>query len=287
MSIDNIEQARAIGARARVVKTPVGDGFMVWHVWGPPTGKPLILLHGGSGSWNHWVRNVEFLAARGFHVIVADMPSFGDSARVPHGEDADALPPHLELGASLMLGRQRATVVGFSCGSLTAGLWMKQSPERFAGIVFVGGPSLTERSQVRVKMESWYHVPPGPERERIIAANLRALMIGRDDNVHEFSLALHTENLLRDRMRKRRMSVHPWLVDVVPKIEVPVAGIYGVLDAAFPDNRLDGIEASLRRAPLFHSMTRIHDVGHWVQFEDAPAFNAALAHFLDTAALKW
>jgi len=32
---------------------------VVWRTWG--TGTPLVLLHGGYGSWLHWVRNIEGL----------------------------------------------------------------------------------------------------------------------------------------------------------------------------------------------------------------------------------
>ena len=38
-------------------------GRMVWHRWGEELGQaardqpPVVLLHGGSGSWTHWVRN--------------------------------------------------------------------------------------------------------------------------------------------------------------------------------------------------------------------------------------
>ena len=42
-----------------------GDGTMVWRRWGPthPTSaNSLVLLHGGSGSWRHWIRNIEALA---------------------------------------------------------------------------------------------------------------------------------------------------------------------------------------------------------------------------------
>ncbi len=40
-------------------------GDVVWHVWGQEhveSTTPLVLLHGGSGSWTHWVRNVQHLA---------------------------------------------------------------------------------------------------------------------------------------------------------------------------------------------------------------------------------
>ena len=56
--------------------TPNHEGEVVWHIWG--TGKPLVLLHGGTGSWLHWVRNIEPLA-RDFMLVVPDIPGSGES----------------------------------------------------------------------------------------------------------------------------------------------------------------------------------------------------------------
>ena len=52
---------------AQRIETPTSGGQMVWHCWGE--GKPIVLLHGGSGSWTHWLRNIEPLAARGRRVF--------------------------------------------------------------------------------------------------------------------------------------------------------------------------------------------------------------------------
>ena len=41
----------AVTADAEVVHTPCGDGNLVWRRWGK--GRPLVLVHGGSGSWTH------------------------------------------------------------------------------------------------------------------------------------------------------------------------------------------------------------------------------------------
>ena len=40
----------------------------------------MLLLHGGSGSWTHWLRNIQPLVDAGRQVLVPDLPGFGDSA---------------------------------------------------------------------------------------------------------------------------------------------------------------------------------------------------------------
>jgi alpha-beta hydrolase superfamily lysophospholipase len=54
-------------------------GGMIWHAWGPDNAPTFVLLHGGSGSWTHWIRNIEPLVAEGYRVLAVDLPGFGDS----------------------------------------------------------------------------------------------------------------------------------------------------------------------------------------------------------------
>ena len=60
-----LEHIEAVAAKSRAIKVPMGpssaggNGQQMWHVWGEGSGKPtLLLFHGGSGSWIHWIRNV-------------------------------------------------------------------------------------------------------------------------------------------------------------------------------------------------------------------------------------
>ncbi|HJS87839.1 MAG TPA: alpha/beta fold hydrolase, partial [Acetobacteraceae bacterium] len=56
---------------------------MVWRLWG--SGLPLVLLHGGTGSWRHWVRNIEAFADHRL-VVCADLPGLGCSDMPPDPE---------------------------------------------------------------------------------------------------------------------------------------------------------------------------------------------------------
>ena len=75
-----LETIESVAARSRAIRVPMGNGGkQMWHVWGEGSGKPtLLLFHGGSGSWIHWIRNVLPLSQH-FEVYAADMPGLGDS----------------------------------------------------------------------------------------------------------------------------------------------------------------------------------------------------------------
>ena len=80
-----LETIEAVAATSKAIKVPMGPssagggGRQMWHVWGEGSGKPaLLLFHGGSGSWIHWIRNVQPLSQH-FTVYAADMPGLGDS----------------------------------------------------------------------------------------------------------------------------------------------------------------------------------------------------------------
>src|SRR4029077_14972180 len=90
----------SVAAEAVRVETPCGEGTMAWRVWG--SGPPLVLLHGGYGSWMHWIRNVLPLSRR-FTVIAADLPGLGESATPPEPWTAQGLAAIVVAGLASVL----------------------------------------------------------------------------------------------------------------------------------------------------------------------------------------
>lgn len=288
--MDNPDDLPALAARASRHTTPCGDGLLVWHRWGPTPGAaaggaagvPVVLLHGGSGSWTHWLRNIGALAAAGHAVWVPDMPGFGESAAPPDGQDADVLPGWLELGLQQLVGATPVALVGFSFGALVAGLWARDRPARVARLVLVGSPGLSAERLPPLDLRRWDSLPPGGARLAVHRHNLLQLMLAHAASATPLAVALHAANVERDRLRQRRLMLTDALVPLLPQLDCPVHGIWGMLDVLYA-SRLSLIGQVLGTAPGYRGLALLPDAGHWVAFEAAGAFNAALAAALGPA----
>jgi 2-hydroxy-6-oxonona-2,4-dienedioate hydrolase len=257
---------------------------MVWHTWGQATRRPelapLVLLHGGSGSWMHWLRNIPALVESGRWVLVPDLPGFGDSAVPAGGSDADALPEPMEQGLNMLVGSAACDLVGFSFGGMVAGFIAERFAARAARVVLVGAPGLGVALDKAIRLRAWRHITDAGERDAIHRHNLAALMLYREEAITELALRLHIANVLRDRMKGRSLARTDALAQSLARLKCPVYAVYGREDALYR-GKLDLLQAALEKAPDFRGLALIEDAGHWVQFERAGAFDEALFAALD------
>ena len=279
-----IDEAKALLSLARRVETPCGAGTLVWHRWGEESCQkslaPVVLLHGGSGSWTHWLANIEALVQSGREVLVPDLPGFGDSAPPLQGTDADVMPEPLAQGLQYLLGNRACDLVGFSFGGMVAGLLAAKFSARVARLVLVGAPGLGITPETPLQLSSWRHLPEAAQRDAVHRSNLAALMLHRPEAITELALRLHVANVLRDRMRGRSLSRSDVLARALPQVVCRVDAIYGSEDALYR-GRMALLEPVLRQAKNFGSLRLIEAAGHWVQFEQPEAFNQALLAVLD------
>jgi len=275
-------------AQARRHVTPCGAGEMVWHCWGSdgpgqPAPAPLVLLHGGSGSWTHWVRNIEALAGAGRSVWIPDLPGFGDSALPGGGFDADAIVPPLASGMLALFGTQAVDLVGFSFGGMTAGLLLAEHPALARQLVLVGAPAMGVVPRRQFELKAWRHLP-AQEQADVHRYNLAALMLADPGLIDGLALELHVANVMRDRMPRRRLAHTDLLARSLPRVTCPVHAIYGARDALYKEwiTALEG--AYVAAAPDFRGLALIEGAGHWVQFERPDAFLTALRAALQAGA---
>ena len=80
------------------------------------SGHPMLLLHGGMGSWNHWIRNIDVLAEH-YEVRAVDAPSYGDSEQVDYGlTPQEYLQVYTASIAKLVADDETFSIAGFSFG---------------------------------------------------------------------------------------------------------------------------------------------------------------------------
>jgi 2-hydroxy-6-oxonona-2,4-dienedioate hydrolase len=272
--------AAGIAAEAERIETPCGDGAMVWRCWGG--GPPLVLLHGGYGSWMHWIRNVLPLS-RQFRVIAPDLPGLGESATPPEPWTAEGLAAIIVAGLDIVLPPSQSGkwvsphLAGFSFGGVIGGNVAAQLGDRVRGFTVVGSNGLgLERSPTPLK-----RVAPGAGDAEEFAThryNLSQLMIADPDKIDELALYLQKTNHARARMRSRRFSRSGALVEALPRITARLDGIWGERDAtAYP--HVDERARILRSFQPKARFAVVPGAGHWVQYEAADRFNALIAEF--------
>lgn len=264
-----------VAAAARRVETPCGDGSLVWRVWG--SGPPLVLLHGGYGSWTHWIRNVPVLSQK-LTVIAPDLPGLGESATPPEPWSADGLAAIIVAGLdSVLPAGERPHLAGFSFGGVIGGVVAAQLGDRLKAFTVVGSNGLgLERSPTPLE-----RVAPDAGEEQEFAThryNLNQLMIHNPDKIDELALWLQKTNHARARMRSRRFSRSGALVEALPKITARLDGIWGERDAtAYP--HVEERKRILQSVQPTARFTVVPGAGHWVQFEEADAFNRIITEY--------
>ena len=273
ISEETVVFVEGVAAEAQRIETPCGAGTMVWRVWG--SGPPLILLHGGYGSWTHWIRNVLVLARR-FTVIAPDLPGLGESSTPPEPHTAEGLAAIIVEGLDIVLSKDAAPhIAGFSFGGVLGGHVAAQLGDRLRALTLVGSNGL---GLVR-QPTALQRVPAGVSAEEALAVhrhNLGALMIADPAKIDELAVYIQSQNAPRGRVRSRRFSRADTLARALPLVKARLDGIWGARDAtAYP--HLDERARVLRSFQPGARFEVIAGAGHWVQYEAAERFNPLLA----------
>jgi 2-hydroxy-6-oxonona-2,4-dienedioate hydrolase len=268
-SVDEVE------ARSQRFATPCGEGELVWRRWG--AGPAVVLLHGGTGSWTHWIRNVLPLA-QAHTVWVPDMPGFGDSASPPKGADVGVIAAIVADGAARLVN-ERFALAGFSFGGLVAGHLAAARPELVRKLVLVGAGGLGLRDGKKLPLLAWRHLKDDAARTEAHRHNLASLMLWQPSSIDALALHIQSHNAARSRINSGPFSRGDVLLAPLAKVQAPVDGIWGRHDStAF--GRLAEIEPILRRTDPQARVTIVEEAGHWVLYEQPDALNAALAQAL-------
>ncbi|WP_399680384.1 alpha/beta fold hydrolase [Xenophilus sp.] len=283
--------ARALIARTEALATvhdAVHAGTRVrWRRFGPTdaAGPPLVLLHGGHGSWMHWLRNVPALSA-GRALWLPDLPGYlgSDTPPAPAPAAGQApLQPLLDVLQGTLDGLVGAgtpiALGGFSFGGIVAAKLAVQRGH-IARLALAGSGGHATLRHLAVEMVNWRAAPDRDAERAALAHNLKALMLHDPAALDALAFEIHDIACHATRFRSKDASLAGGLqqaLDAMDERGVPQLLLWGERDVT-ADAR--ALVAALTRGHPLREGCIVEGAGHWVQFEAAQAFDARLLRFL-------
>lgn len=266
-----------LDASARKVLTPCGSGSLVWRTWGE--GKPLVLVHGGSGSWQHWVRNIDAFAAQR-QVWCPDTPYYGDSSDPAEPGGMAGIAQAFAQGYGQLFNGMPVDAIAFSFGSLVTCEALAIAPGVLDRLILVGAAS-HGLPRHDIGLQPWKSLEDAQARYALHRDNLHRLMLAHpvDD---EGAVRLHVRAVEAGRFNSRRLAFSTRVRDLIGSLRVrQLDAIYGEHDPT-AGRDLPALKTLFETQRPGLRFAVIADAGHWVPYERAEEFMQAVqSHWPD------
>ena len=242
----------------------------------------LVLFHGGMGSWKHWIRNIDALAAR-FTVHALDHPSYGDSAPVPRETTG---PQYLDLVHGLLReivpGDAPLRLAGFSFGAAIADNMARRLGPRVSHLALISPGGFPMRKFGERPIRS-YKEAGGDDRlfREICRHNLLVNMLSDPASVSEETVDIQVELVRRTRFDSRKVSGGGTLLGDLAEVAHrggKIRLLWGERDdSTFRPAKL--LIGEVQGAVPGLDLHRVPQAGHWSAYENAPEVNRLLLEF--------
>ncbi|NEM96479.1 alpha/beta fold hydrolase [Pontibacter burrus] len=255
--------------------------------------ETLILIHGLGSYLPAWNKNIEDLS-KNYRTIALDLPGYGKSSK----EDVQpGMANYAQTVLALMdkLKIKKAILVGHSMGGQIAITAALQAPERVNKLVLAapaGLETFTEQQKQLFKMtvtpESVQNTPADKA-----AANIK---------INFYQMPADAQFMIDDRLKMAESAdfgnyskavaasvaamVDEPVYDKLPQLQVPTLIIFGEQDTLIPNKYLNPnlttqAVANIGKEKIKNSQViLLPEAGHFVQFEQAAAFNKAVRDFI-------
>lgn len=245
---------------------------MRWRVFGKADAAvPLVLIHGGHGSWLHWIRNIELLA-RDHRLFVPDLPGAGDSDDAPDGAGIQTMVDVVIAALDKLFGSSRSIdLAGFSFGGIVSA-YVAAQRGAVRRLALLGSPGSDTPSRRKGEMMRWKNAP-ADEQNAALRNNLLTHMMYAECNVDALAFRSYADAVKATRFRGRGMAHGVPLIEILKPYANPVLFMYGEHDViCTPQLARD----KLTSASSQRECRIVADSGHWVQLEGGETVNAAL-----------
>lgn len=271
------------GVRTRVLEAGQGD-------------QAVVLVHGTGGRADRWIRNVDAIAAAGYHVFAMDLPGHGFASK--GAGVACSVPAYRSFLGNFLDAQQidrAAAIVGTSLGGHVVASYAVEHPQRVARIALVGSMGL-----VPIGDEARARVQAGANNQTREGVNGKLARVIFDQSLVTPEMQLEEWRVNNSEGAKESFATLGNYIasdldrDVVgerlAKATLPVLLVWGEQDKTVPPAAGEKARAMLPASRL----ALLADAAHTAYYEKPELFNRVLLDFLagsdqphQAAGLQW
>jgi len=268
---------------AHLQKETVQAGDTRWSYYEGGQGPTLVLLHGFDSRKEVWLPVAKLLTAH-FHLVIPDLPGWGDSSRVAGGNyDIDAQAARLQdFVQALNLGR--VLLVGHSMGGAIAGVYAAGHPEHVGGLALIDsfGLKFKENAFARAALAGKdpfvYDDRAGFARAEALAFEHPPHLPGRFVDVLVKQNVKNRAFIERTFDALRQPSQVLSLQNRLGQLTMPVMGVWCHDDRIVDASAMDSLRAGLTHAAAIGS-TLLTGCGHMPMLENPQTMAQVLTSF--------
>jgi len=243
-------------------------------------GKPVILLHGGGGHAETWVKNLLPLSEK-FRVLAIDYLGHGYTAKPKITYNLDAFSKHL-LDFMNAAGIEKADLVGESQGGQISVLTAYEHPERVDKLgLIVGGIPSNEHGYIsgQNRLQELTREATGAPTKETIRKRMEWLFHDPKvlpDELVDIRLKIYSQPEMQYVLESRDRTIYD-LIDKIPKLRTPILFFWTTHNPTCPWPVADKVHQTVPCSRF----VLVDRSGHWPQYERADEFNRTLLEFLD------
>ena len=243
-------------------------------------GKPVILLHGGGGHAETWVRNLIPLSEK-FRVLAIDYLGHGYTDKPKITYSLDAFSKHL-LDFMDAAGIKKAHLVGESQGGQISVLTAYEHPERVDKLgLIVGGIPSNEHGYMsgQNRLQELNREATGMPTKETIRKRMEWLFHDPKtlpDELVDIRLKIYSQPDFQHVLQTRDRTIYN-LIDKIPKLQAPILFFWTTHNPTCPWPVADKVHQSVPGSRF----VLVDKSGHWPQYERADIFNRTLLEFLE------
>ncbi|MDA3915008.1 alpha/beta hydrolase [Oleiagrimonas sp.] len=262
MQLNTWRQAERAGLDSHHLK--VGDTDWTYYEGG--SGPTMLLLHGYGVGRSDWLKVAPFLTDH-FHVIIPDLPGWGDSTRNPADNYDISHQAKRLYGFVHTLELKPFVLVGHSMGGAIAGTYASEHPDSVSGLVLMDsfGLKFVKNDFAREALSGnnplTFHDRAGLERVLRLVYGQPPKIPGRFMDVivaRERHNASFLDKVYKELLKPSQYTI---LDNRLDKLSMPVLGIWCRDDKVIDISALNTLRDGLTHAPSI-SASVLNKCGH-------------------------